>query len=308
MLMIKWLSRAGLAILLVSSLILVCGCSSNDVVNLESPNPTISSNGHINGTTIVQHPTPTLSPVSSPTIGANPVSTSTKPAIVLAAMNKTAYTVGENSESVVLTIIVDSALPLQSYNITLDGPAGTIFSTTFIGYATSIGNNRWEYDIPYYNPVLTTSGTYTYRNIQVMDTNNHWSDIWPSVIFQVKSPTPTPYLDKPVITTVKMDKAQYTQNDTMAILTVVVNSQTPIVQKYLSLEGPHGSHLVGKNFSEQVSSIGNNQWTFQIAYPVVQMVDSGTYTWDQITVTNANNLTSNVGPSVSFQVNKAADD
>ncbi len=306
--MIKWLSRAGLAILLVSSLILVCGCASNDVVNLESPNPTTSSNGQVNGTENIQHVTPTPSPVSSPTTVANPASTSTKPAIVLAAMNKTGYTVGDNGEAVVLTIIVDSVTPLQSYNLTLDGPAGPIFSNAFIGNATSLGNNRWEYDISFYNPVLTTSGTYKYSNIQVMDENNHWSDIGPSVTFQVKSPTPTPYLDKPVISTLKMDKTQYFQNDTMAILTVVVNSQTPIVQKYLSLTGPHGNHIVGKNFSDPVSSIGNGQWTFQVAYPIVQLVDSGTYTWDQVLVTNANNVTSDIGPSVSFQVNKAAND
>ena len=185
----------------------------------------------------------------------------------------------------VLTIIVDSVSPLHSYNITLYGPAGPIFSTTFTGNATSLGNNRWEYDVPYYDPVLTTSGTYTYSKIQVMDENGRWSDIGPSVIFNVKSPAPTPYVDKPVISTVKMDKALYTQNDTMAILTVVVNSQTPIIQKYLSLEGPGGSHLVGKYFTDQVSSIGNDQWTFQIAYPIVQMSVSGTYTWDQIRVT-----------------------
>lgn len=306
--MIKWLSRAGLAILLVSSLILVCGCTSNEVVNLESPS--ISSNGQVNGTGTVQYVTLTPSPISSvtPTSGATQTSASAKPAIVLAAMNKTGYTAGENGAEVVLTIIVDSASPLRSYNVTLDGPAGTIFSTTFTGNATSLGNNRWEYDIPYYDPVLATSGTYTYSKIQVMDENYRWSDIGPSVIFQVKSPTPTPYLDKPVISTVKMDKALYTQNDTVAILTVVVNSQTPIVQKYLSLKGPDGSRLVGKNFTDQVSSIGNDQWTFQITYPIVQMSTSGTYTWDQILVTNANNVTSDPGPSVSFQVNKAADD
>ncbi len=94
----------------------------------------------------------------------------------------------------------------------------------------------------------------------------------------------------------------------MAILTVVVNSQSPIVQKYLRLDGPHGSFIVGHNFSEQVSSIGNGQWTFQIAYPIVQLGESGTYKWDQILVTNANNVTSDLGPSVSFQVNKVADD
>lgn len=304
--MMKWLSRAGLAILLVSSLILVCGCANNDVVNLESPNPTVSSNGQVNGTDTIQHSTPTPAPTSSPTKGADMTSTSTRPAIVLAAMNKTGYSVGDDSEAVILTIIVNSVSPLQSYNLTLDGPAGPIFSSTFTGTATSLGDNRWEYDIPYYDPVLTTSGTYTYSNIRVMDANDHWSDIGPSVIFQVKSPTPTPYLDKPVISTLKMDKTQYTQNDTMAILTVVVNSQTPIIQKYLSLEGPHGSHIVGQNFSDQVSNIGNGQWTFQIAYPIVQLGDSGTYTWDHVLVTNANNVTSDIGPSVSFQVNKAA--
>ena len=221
-------------------------------------------------------------------------------------MNKTSYKVGDNGGAVILTVIVDSVSPLKSYNITLDGPAGPIFSTTIAGSATSLGNGRWEYDIPYFDPVLTTTGTYTYSNIRVMDANNHWSDIGPSVIFQVKSPTPTPYVDKPVVTTVQMDKDQYTQNDTVAILTVVVNSQTPIVQKYLSLKGPGGNHLAAQDFSDQVSSIGNGQWTFQIAYPIVQMGSSGTYTWDQILITNANNVTSDLGPSVSFQLTRPA--
>lgn len=306
--MISWLSRAGLAILLVFSLVLVCGCTGSEVVDLESPNPTITSNGQVNSTNTTQHVTPTTSPISSPTPTPVATSTSSSPSIVLATMNKTTFKVGDSSGAVILTIIIDSVSPPKSYNLTLDGPAGTLFSTTFTGTATSLGNDRWEYDIPYFDPVLTTTGTYTYSNIRVMDEKNHWSDIGPSVIFQVKSPSPTPYVDKPVVSTAKMDKDQYTQNDTVAILTVVVNSQTPIIQKYLGLKGPGGSYLVAQNFSDQVSSIGNGQWTFQIAFPIVQMSSSGTYTWDQILITNSNNVTSDIGPSVSFQLTRSAYD
>jgi hypothetical protein len=305
--MIKWLSHAVLAILLVSSLILVCGCTGSEVVNLESGTPTISSNGEVNGSTAGLHPTMTPSRVVSPTSTSGTASTTSRPSIILTSMNKTVYSVGESSGAVVLTIIVDSSVPLQSYNVTLVGPAGAIFSTTFVGNATSLGNNRWEYDIPYYDPVLTTTGTYTYDNLKVMDVNGHWSDQGNSVAFQVKTPTPTPYVDKPVISTIKMDKSLYTQNDTYAIMTIVVNSQTPIIKKFLSLEGPNGRQVVGKDFSDQVSSIGNDQWTFQISYPIIQLGSSGTYTWDQIQITNANNLTSDQGPSVSFQVSKVAD-
>lgn len=304
--MIKWLSHAGLAILLVSSLILVCGCTGSQVVNLEAGDPTVSSNGQVNGT--VQHPTVTPSLKASLTPTPDTASTSGKPSIIFTSMNKSVYTVGDNGAAVIMTIIVDSAVPLHSYNVSLDGPAGTIFSTTFTGSATSLGNNRWEYDVPYFDPSLTTTGTYTYSKIQVMDENNQWSDIGHSVVFQVKTPTPTPYIDKPVISTIKMDKSVYTQNDTFAIMTIVVNSQTPIIKKYLSLEGPNGVQVVGKDFSDQISSIGNDQWTFQISYPIIQLGLSGTYTWDQIQITNANNVTSDPGPSVSFQVNKVADD
>lgn len=204
-----------------------------------------------------------------------------------------------------MTIIADSATPLHGYNATLDGPSGPIDQINFVGNATSLGNNRWEYDIPYYDQELSIAGTYKYSQIQVIDNNGQMSDIWTSVVFQVKTPTPTPYVDKPVISTLKMDKSLYTQNDTYAIMTVVVNSQTPITKKYLSLEDPHGSQVVGKYFTDQVSSIGNDQWTFQIAYPIVQLSVSGNYTWDQIQITNANNVTSDEGSSVSFMVVKS---
>lgn len=308
--MMTWLSRTGLAIILVLSIILACGCMSPQIVNLESPTAAISGGEHANNSSNVQNPSPssgntaTMFPTVTP--GASRIASSKKPVIVSVSMNATEITMSDSDQEALLTIIVDSESEPISYSLMLDGPQGSLINGTFDDKAKSLGNNQWEYDVPFHASSVTATGTYIWSNIRVKSENGQWSDQNPSVTFRVVKPAPKPSGDKPVFAVVSMDKDQYqyTENDSYAILTVIVNSQSPIVSKYLRLKDPSGNYLINGNCTETVSNIGNNQWQFQVAYPISQMVYQGTYTWDHMIVTNANNMTSDAGPIVKFQVTK----
>jgi hypothetical protein len=221
-------------------------------------------------------------------------------------MNTTEITMSDSDQEALLTIIVDSESEPVSYSLMLDGPQGSLINGTFDDKAKSLGNNQWEYDIPFHTSSVAATGTYIWSNIRVKAENGQWSDQNPSVTFRIVKPVPTPSGDKPVFAVVSMDKDQYqyTVNDSYAILTVIVNSRSPIVSEYLRLKDPNGYYLIDGNCTETVSNIGNDQWEFQVAYPISQMVYQGTYTWDYMVVTNANNMTSDAGPIVKFQVSK----
>jgi hypothetical protein len=304
--MMTWLSRTGLAIIVVLCIILACGCTSPQAVNLESP--TVSVGQHANNSSSVQNlpssgnttTAPSVTPAATRTVSTN------SPVIVSVAMDTTELTLSDNDQEALLTVIVDSESAPVSYSLMLDGPQGSLINGTFDKPAQSLGDNQWEYVVPFHTSSVSATGTYIWSNIRVKGENGQWSDQNPSVTFRIVKPVPTPTGDKPVFAVVSMDKSQYqyTINDSYAILTVIVNSRSPVVSEYLRLKGPNGNYLVDGNCSETVSDIGNDQWEFQVAYPISQMDEPGTYTWDYMVVTNANNMTSDAGPIVKFQVTK----
>lgn len=308
--MMTWLSRTGLAFVLVLCIILASGCTGPQIVNLESPTPATPSGGQVNNSSNTHNPSPssvnTSTPVPTVTPGASRTPSSKKPVIISVSMNTTDITLSGSDQVTMLTILIDSESPPAGYGISLDGPQGNLVNGTFDDKAKSLGNNQWVYEVPFNTSSSTVTGTYVWSKIQVKGENGLWSDQNPSITFRVLKPLPTSPGDKPVFAVVSMDKDQYqyTINDSDAILTVIVNSQSPIVSKYLRLKDPSGNYLIDENGTETVSNIGNNQWEFQVAYPISQMVYSGTYTWDYMIVTNANNMTSDAGPIVKFQVYK----
>ncbi|HEY3422863.1 MAG TPA: hypothetical protein VGK13_06855 [Methanocellaceae archaeon] len=187
--MISGLSKIGLTIVLVASLILMCGCTGSQVAATASPTPA----GTQQDTTNLQTPTPTGSPTKNPTPAPTtepsytptPVSTDQKPSVVSAKTDKDTYT--NDNEKVTLTIISSSDSKVTGYSLSLDGPDGNVMKGPAQIEATYLGNNQWENDVMFITDNTLTPGTYTWSRIQAINNGGLWSDYGPSASFKVTS-------------------------------------------------------------------------------------------------------------------------
>lgn len=189
--MINGLSKIGLTIALVASLILMCGCTGSQVQTSSSAStqPGTASN--------VPLPTPIGSPTHSPTVTltATPTHTPTsiptetpvsqKPSVISVTTDKTSYTNG--NEKVTLTIISGSDSKITGYSLSLDGPDGNVMKGPAQIQATYLGNNRWENDVTFITDASLTPGNYTWSQVKVINNGGLWSDDGPSASFKVTS-------------------------------------------------------------------------------------------------------------------------
>lgn len=192
--MINGLSKTGLTLALVASLILMCGCTGSQVGTTNSPT---SSGTQQNTASTVPIPTPigsltqspsvkpTTNPTYTPTAVPTTASTSQKPSVVSAKTDKAEYTNG--NEKVTLAIISSSDSKVTGYSLRLDGPDGNVMKGPAQFQATYIGNNQWENDVTYITDMTLKPGNYTWSQIQVINEGGQWSDYGPSVSFKVTS-------------------------------------------------------------------------------------------------------------------------
>jgi hypothetical protein len=192
--MINGLSKIGLIIALVASLILMCGCTGSQVDTTNSPT---SDGGQQNAASNAPIPTPimpptqspTFTPTTSPAYTPTPVASVTpvpqKPSIVSVKTDKSTYTNG--NEKVTLTIISSSDSKVNGYSLSLDGPDGNVMKGPAQRPATYLGNNQWENDVVFITDSTLKPGNYTWSQVEVINDGGQWSDDGPSATFQVTS-------------------------------------------------------------------------------------------------------------------------
>ena len=187
--MINGLSKIGLTIVLVASLILMCGCTGSQVETSVSPTastqPGTASNVPL-PTPIgspTQNPTPTTTPTHTPTSIPTETPVSHKPSVVSVTTDKTSYTNG--NEKVTLAIVSNSDSKVTGYSLSLDGPDGNVMKGPAQIQASYLGNNRWENDVTFITDASLTPGNYTWSHVQVTNDGGLWSDDGPSASFTV---------------------------------------------------------------------------------------------------------------------------
>lgn len=187
--MISVLSKIMLLITLVTSLILICGCTGTEVVSLDSPGASSSVQASPQAPTYVPTASPTPvptaqpTPVPTPTPTDTPVPSSQKPFIVSATTDKATYTV--NNEQVTLTIVAGSDSAVKGYSLRLDGPDGNILDGPAQVDAKPLGNGQWSCDMTFFTYTTLAPGDYTWSQIRVVDSYGQWSDYGPAVSFEV---------------------------------------------------------------------------------------------------------------------------
>ena len=130
-------------------------------------------------------PTPTPKPTPTPTSTPTPIPTPTVPitATQPVIQNVVLSTEKDGEDTIlVLTFTVESNVPVDWLNISLDGPNGNIFGGGGTTEFTEISPGIWQHirrdRISQYAP----SGDYYYSNISVHNAGMLQSDVWPGVL------------------------------------------------------------------------------------------------------------------------------